>query len=71
MTEETTTNVSISVSNDDEAFLKANSLNDIKILVSELSELGEDTTDISGLIGELESLYDRFADVQMASIQDA
>ena len=48
------------MSADDEAFLKSNSLNDIRHLVSELSDLGEDTKDISELISELEELYESF-----------
>ena len=53
-------NVSNHVSADDEAFLRSNSLNDIRHLVSELSDLGEDTKDISVLISELEELYESF-----------
>ena len=71
MTEESNANVSICVSNDDEAFLRSNSLNDIKVLITELSDLGEDTTDISDLVGKLESLYEKFSDVSVTSPQEA
>ena len=52
---------------DDEAFMKTNSLKDLKTLVHELSDLGEDTTEISELIEELEELYNRFSDLPMTA----
>ena len=63
MTEQTTGNVSLDVDSTDEAFLKSNSLTDLRHLVVELSELGEDTTDISHLVDELEELYNEYCDL--------
>ncbi len=60
MTEKKDKNVS-EVGSEDVAFLKTNSLDDMKKLVEELADVGEDTKDISELIEELESLYDEIS----------
>ena len=62
MTEQINQNVSKPLSAEDQAFLETNSLNDVKHLAQELSDIGEDTTCMSSLIIELEGVYHQFYD---------